>query len=82
MNHESVEKRKRGRPGGDVIRTKNYRLSFSDDEYDRAENLSRLTGKTKAQIFREAFRIYENLELAKIPDAGYDDFDSCDDDFY
>lgn len=74
MNRDGVEKRKRGRPGGEIIRNKNYRLSFSDDEYDRAENLCRLTGKTKAQIFREAFRIYENLELTKISDEDYDDF--------
>lgn len=80
---EQEIKRKRGRPAGNVLRRKQYRLTFSDDEFDRVESLSKITGKTKADIFREAFKFYENFELMKLPDKTedfdeeefYDDFD-------
>lgn len=73
--NRSEEKRKRGRPAGSIARGRNYRLSFSEDEYNRVDNLSKLTGRTKAEIFREAFKIYENLELSKLPYEFYEDFD-------
>ena len=60
-----VEKKKRGRPAGEVRRGRNCRVALSDTEFDDIDNLSKVTGKTKADIFREALKIYKNLELVK-----------------
>ena len=74
-----IEKRKRGRPKKDGSNRNQYRLRMSDNMADRLDNLSRITGKSRADIFREAFNIYENLEKMKLEGDGefeyYDDFD-------
>lgn len=80
-------KRKRGRPAGSISRQKQYRLTFSDEESDDVDYLCRITGKTKADIFREAIKMYKNLQVARLPDeleeeTFYDEDDYFDEDFY
>ena len=70
-----IGKRKRGRPKKDSSNCIPYRLRMSDDMKSRLDNLSRITGKTRADIFREAFNIYENLQKTKLPDDDFEDFD-------
>lgn len=60
-------KRRRGRPGGDISRDRAYRVTLSEDEFGRLGRLSRITGKTKADIFREAYGLYEKVEMSKRP---------------
>lgn len=67
MEGNDGKKRKRGRPAGEITRKRNCRVSLSDDEFDRVDRLGEVIGKTKADIFREAYKIYENLELSKLP---------------
>ena len=75
-----IEKRKRGRPKKDDSNRKQYRLRMSDDMIIRLNNLSQMTGKSRADIFREAFNIYENLQKSKLPDEDFEDkFDEFDD---
>lgn len=66
--------RKRGRPCVPGSMHNQYRLMMTDDMTARLGELSRLTGKSKANIFREAFNMYENLERSRLPDVEYDDF--------
>lgn len=76
-------KRKRGRPCVGVSRKRGYRVTLSDEEFDSIGRLSRITGKTKADIFREAYTLYEKVELAKRSGAGISDGDDgVYDDFY
>ena len=63
-----MEKRKRGRPAGDIIRNRNCRVSLSNDEFEHIDSLVRITGKTKSDIFREAFKMYENYQRSILPD--------------
>jgi hypothetical protein len=78
-------KRRRGRPGGEISRGKGYLVTLSDDEFERLGRLSRITGKTKAAIFREAYDLYEKTEMAKRPiftrsaDDYVPDFDEYED---
>lgn len=57
--------KRRGRPKVEGSMHVQYRLMMSDDMAGRLENLSQVTGKSRADIFREAFNIYENLEKMK-----------------
>lgn len=72
----------RGRPRKEGAMRDSYRLVMDKDMVRRLDNLSRLTGMTKADIFREAFNGYEKLKSFqfKSDDEGsmddfYDDFD-------
>lgn len=77
-----IEKRKRGRPKKDGSNCNQYRLRMSDDMAMRLNNLSQMTGKSRADIFREAFNIYENLEKIKLDDGDSDDYyDDFDEDY-
>lgn len=82
---EGETKKKRGRPAGNISRQKQYRITFSNDESDDVDYLCKITGKTKADIFREAIKIYKNLEMAKQPDEDegefYDEYDDFDEDY-
>lgn len=75
---EKITKR-RGRPKKDGSNCNQYRLRMSEDMADRLNNLSQMTGKSRADIFREAFNIYENLEKMKHGDDSgelyFDEFD-------
>ena len=72
-------KRKRGRPRINRTPKRPYRLMIDDDMYDRLGNLSKTIDKSMADIFREAFNMYENLKLTQLSNNHYDDFY---DDFY
>lgn len=51
-------KRKRGRPKtGRVVRNKQYRLMMTDEEFDELDKLSRIVGKSKADLIRESLGI-------------------------
>lgn len=75
--------KKRGRPKKKGSMQNQYRLMMSDDMADRLANLSKITGMSRANIFREAFDGYEKLKLiqSKIEESEeeyddfYDDFD-------
>ena len=71
-------RKRRGRPKENSSLKKQYRLRMSDEFADRLENLSKMTGKTKVDIFREAFNIYENLELAR---RGNGEIESFEEDY-
>lgn len=79
-------KRKRGRPRNSNSNYVQYRLRMSGDMKERLDGLSRMTGKSRADIFREAFNIYENLEKMKLDDESdttcYDDFEGDLDEKY
>lgn len=76
-----TDKKRRGRPReNDALRSQ-YRLRMSDDMAERLDNLTRITGKSRADIFREAFNIYENLEKTKHGDADLDVEELYDEDF-
>ena len=79
------DKKRRGRPREKGSMHTQYRLMMSDDMARRLDNLSQMTGKSRADIFREAFNIYENLEKTKHEDADLDVeeiyFDEDEDDF-
>ena len=70
------DKKRRGRPREKGSMHTQYRLMMSDDMARRLDNLSQMTGKSRADIFREAFNIYENLEKTKHEDEYFDDFDN------
>lgn len=72
---EEKPTKRRGRPKKGSSNCIPYRLRMSDDMKNRLDNLSRITGKTRADIFREAFNIYENLQKTKLPDEDFDDYD-------
>lgn len=77
-----TEKRKRGRPKEQGSMHNQYRLMMSDDMTVRLDNLSQMMGKSRADIFREAFNMYENLQKTKLPDEDFEDFDyENEDDF-
>lgn len=74
------EKRKRGRPKERGSMHNQYRLRMSDDMTARLDNLCQMMSKSRADIFREAFNIYENLQKSKLPDRDFEDeFDEFDD---
>ena len=74
--------KRRGRPKEEGSNRNQYRLRMSDDMANRLDNLSQMTGKSRADIFREAFNIYENLEKMKHGDDSDEMyFDEFDDDF-
>lgn len=82
--------KKRGRPCGEISRKRNCRVALSDEEFDSVERLSRITGKTKADIFREAVQLLAKVEMSKRPLMNtysddlevLDDYDDVYDDFY
>lgn len=76
-----MNKKRRGRPEKDGALRSQYRLRMSDDMVERLDNLTRITGKSRADIFREAFNIYENLEKTKREDADLDIEEVYDEDF-
>lgn len=74
MNRENETKRKRGRPGGEVVRGKRCQIPLSVEEFETVDYLAKRIGKTKADIFREAFKMYNNyMMVAKPPDIEEDD---------
>lgn len=52
---------KRGRPCTDDARKNQYRLRMTDDELDMLDYIVEKTGKTKAEILREALRSSYNF---------------------
>ena len=54
---------KRGRPCNKDSRDNQYRLRMSDEEVEMLNNLSVKTCKTKAEILREALKMYHNLTI-------------------
>lgn len=82
MSEKSAKRR--GRPKEEGSNRNQYRLRMSDNMVKRLNNLSQMTGKSRADIFREAFNIYENMEKVKrdndSEDMYFDEFDDFDDD--
>ena len=54
---------KRGRACNKDSRGNQYRLRMSDEEVEMLNNLSVKTHKTKAEILREALKMYHNLTI-------------------
>lgn len=95
MYSDGEFKRKRGRPCEDSSMRNQYRLMMDDDMKNRLDDMSRISGKTRAEILREAFYSYErnisydntvNLGTSKVTENdGYEYFyydyeDECDED--
>ena len=55
------ERKKRGRPRGQNSKKYQYQVRFDDDDNALLEFLSIQTGKNKADIIREAIKMYGNL---------------------
>lgn len=56
-------KRRRGRPTKDGSLHERFTMRMDDDMTRRLDYLSRMTGMSRADIFREAFDGYEKLKL-------------------
>lgn len=56
-------KRRRGRPVTEKALNDQYRLRMSNDMSRRLNDLTQITGMSKADIFREAFDMYEKIKL-------------------
>lgn len=54
---------KRGRPCNKDSRDNQYRLRMSDEEVEMLNDLSAKMHKTKAEILREALKMYHNLTI-------------------
>ena len=52
--------RGRGRPKSSEARTHEAKTYFNEQELVELENLSSITGDSKAKILREAFNMYNN----------------------
>ena len=63
MNRDGDMKRKRGRPKSEKSMRNQFHMSMSSEMVNRLNNLSKITGMTRADIFREAFDGYEKLKL-------------------
>lgn len=81
-------KRKRGRPKtGEVVRNKQYRLMMTDGEFNELDKLSRIVGKSKADLIRESLEITrkqietERAEKFAYLSRGSDDEYSCFDEY-
>lgn len=79
-------KRKRGRPKTGNAMNDSYRLRMDEAMTERLDNLCRITGMTKADIFREAFDGYEKMKLiqherviVQAIDTNYEDYGLYDD---
>ena len=57
--------KKRGRPRSDAVRDKQYRLCMSEEEYDELNYMSYKSGLSRADVIREALRMYSNLLNSK-----------------
>lgn len=56
-------KRKRGRPREEGSMREQFHMFMSKDMSERLNNLSRITGMSRADIFREAFDSFEKWQL-------------------
>lgn len=54
---------KRGRPFSDNPRTKQYRILMNKDEKDTLETVCKLTGMSKADVFRTAIERMLGYEI-------------------
>lgn len=59
----SDNKRRRGRPAKDGSLRERFIMRMDNDMARRLDDLSRMTGMSRADIFREAFDGYEKLKL-------------------
>lgn len=80
MSNDIVKKRKRGRPVGKEGGKRGvFHMRMSDDMNERLASLEELTGLSKADIFREAFNIYENYKKVQLSrdedDEDYEEYD-------
>ena len=55
--------RARGRPIKDEAKNKQYRIRLSDEELDKLNYLSFETNKSKADVIRDALKMYYNLKI-------------------
>lgn len=87
MGRDDNMKRKRGRPKSEKSMRNQFHMSMSSEMVNRLNNLSKITGMTRADIFREAFDGYEKLKLIQSirgnsvdnDDDGYEYYDEYDD---
>lgn len=73
-------KRKRGRPKKAASMRDRFQMFLSPDMSKRLDELSEMTGMTRADIFREAFDGYEKIKRIQCESAEdfeeyYDDYD-------
>lgn len=86
-------KRKRGRPCKNVSKIRQYKIRMTEDEFEELARLSRITGKSKADIIRDGINHVKtdikNDRAAKFPnifgrteDDEYGYYEEYDDEFY
>lgn len=69
-----IDKKKRGRPAKNISRNKDYKFRMTEDEFDRLLSLSEKTGRSRADIMRDALLLYENSLLFSYEDE-FSDYD-------
>ena len=52
---------KKGRPKGNITRSKQIHVSASDECINQLESLAELTGETKTEVVEKAIRVRYNL---------------------
>lgn len=61
---EEVNK-KRGRPAGSNSRKKQFRLLMTEEEFKNLDRLSRLSGKSKADVVREGLGYVDSISSVR-----------------
>lgn len=86
---EDFVKKKRGRPvGGSRPKDKHLHIRLDGDESDRLDYICRLTGKTRTEVYKDMFNMYESWKKVQLEnespaaDYDYDDYyeEETDDD--
>ena len=77
-------KRKRGRPKKRDSMRDRFQMFLSPDMSQRLDELSKMTGMTRADIFREAFDGYEKMKRIQCDQVDnvsdfYEEYDNYDD---
>lgn len=81
MGNDEI-KRKRGRPGVEGSRKKQYRLMMSDEEFAKLEEISEALGKSKASVIRQGILTVGAMISERHIDEQYDEnWGDFDDDF-
>lgn len=79
---EDIIKRKRGRPRKNESMQERFIMYMTDDMSRRLNDLHSLTGLNKADIFREAFDMYEKLKLIQNKNDDADDYYNYDSEYF
>ena len=67
---EGIVKKKRGRPVGENSKNRHLHVRLDRHEDERLNYICKMTGLSRSEVFKEAFKSYENLKRFQLGSGG------------